>query len=251
MARIQTPTNNSRRVSWQGRVRRFFIPAAAVVIVGLAGAALAGGDPLLDLVRGKPAPQPVGEILSRWDGPIGQAPGALVKRPEIIADRARGVFAVRTSAGPLALWSAPTSRNQDVFGKFCWEAGFIDDAGRYLQPLSISTCDPPKAPPFYALVSSTYRSVIAPGQYEEPGRYLGFTIGQAPDEVSTVRLEFTEGRQEEVPVYSTFFFGEIPCGWVLERIVGLNPQGDVSGRVTHAFDGDPSDTIRPRPPCQQ
>lgn len=52
-----------------------------------------------------------------------------------------------------------------------------------------------------------------------------------------------KARELEAPVAGGFFFGEIPCGWVLQGIVGVNQRGRSAVRVENEFDGDPT---RPR-----
>lgn len=59
------------------------------------------------------------------------------------------------------------------------------------------------------------------------------------------------GRTLAAVVASGFFFGEIPCGWVLTEIRGLDRNGRTVGCSEHEFDGDPSANIGPKPDCDQ
>ena len=188
------------------------------------------------------------QLLS-YDAETRTGPPTGDRKPGIVADRIKRVLVAQTSAGRIAVWSGPTSRNRELFGNFCWRSGFVDDAGRYLQPLGMDACDSPKAPPLYAFVAATRRTVVAPGKHEQPGRYLGYAIGHTPERVTSVRLDFDNGRHRDATVSNEFFFGEIPCGWELERLVGLNREGETVARLDEELDGDPSDNIGPPPSC--
>lgn len=253
VSKSKEPTRLARSPTRRRATRRFRYLAGPVVVAGAlalaAAAALGARASLLDLVRGGPPPDAVTRLFVRHEGPIGEAPPDFIQRPGIDPSRVRGIFAADTSAGPVALWMAPTNANQDVFGRFCWEMAFIDDAGRYLQPLSLAGCDPPRRPELYAYVAASYRSVVAPGEYTQPGSYLGFAIGYAPLDVVKIRLVFDGDRQAEVPVFNRFFFADVPCGWTLRDFTAITASGTTIARGNKEFDGDPTDNIQPPPTC--
>ena len=112
----------ARPASW--RRRGLLLVAAAIVLFVGAGAALALGDRIFDLVRGKPAPPAFSEVMARFHDQQGLPP-EYRRRVEgfAIAGEWRGVLGMQTAVGPFAVWAAPT-RN----GGLCWQAVITDEA---------------------------------------------------------------------------------------------------------------------------
>ena len=229
----------SRTTRW-ARLRPWRRVALAIALLGAlvaAGTALGLADPILDLIRGKPAEPRVQERLAEWNESAESAPPeALVEHPGIDPARARGVFAVPTSIGPVALWIAPTTRNKDEYGDYCWHLGFLDDEGRYLWQFPIESCDPPKGPAFYAMIGWAERPVtrLASGglKFLAPNArpVIQWVFGRVPEGVATVRLTFRSGTTRDVRVFDDpldrFYFSEIPCSVnVIKAIVGLDRDG--------------------------
>ena len=86
-----------------------FALVALVAALG-AGSALAFGDDLIDLIRGKPAPESVKKDVEQWFGDEDTILPQLTRQPGVIASCAHGVAAVRMSVGVAALWGHGRAR---------------------------------------------------------------------------------------------------------------------------------------------
>jgi len=95
--------------------RTWYVLAAAAVLIGLLVSPAFGlADRLLDLFTGSPAPKPVKRELSFGSDTGGDRKIEELMRQQsgdsiVLTGQARGLVAVRTPAGILRIWGAPTS----------------------------------------------------------------------------------------------------------------------------------------------
>jgi hypothetical protein len=211
----------------------------ALLIAALAtGTAVGVGDRIVDLVRGKPAPTRIKEgPLSTWDRPLPknmpESERAIWRGYEIVGEW-RGVLAVRTSAGLLALWKAP-ARN----GTVCFDYMFTnDDATRWVAPAE-GGCDHPgwhSGDPwpndrFGREVRKRFprgRPTLA-AQIDlrpvTPRKEITWLRGRAALGIAQVEIRFRSGTRRRIGVYDTFFAAEIPSGTFVRRLTPLDARG--------------------------
>jgi hypothetical protein len=235
-ARARLDARIGGRASWWRR-RTVVLAAAALLAVVAVGTAVAFGDDLVDLVRGKPAP-------STFQGPH-PAPFAdfsaeqvdgMKNIPEkareqflqftVPSDAWRGVFAFRTSYGPVALYTG-TARN----GSLCWTYVFIsEDATRPIKGhnFTSSGCGPKSwhmgdrgARPPHPRLGAVYAELNSwvPGDERASDPGLGKHVpriffGKAALGVDHVEVRLRDGSSRRLKVWDTLFAGELPWGVV-------------------------------------
>lgn len=238
-AALERLTSRWEASRWRLVGRRRVVLAVALLIAALAtGTALGLDDRIMDLVRGKPAPTRIKEgSLSTWNRPLPanmpESAREMWRGYQVVGEW-RGVLAVRTSAGLLALWKAP-ARN----GTVCFEYMFTnDDATRWVAPAQ-GGCDHPgwhsgdpwpndrsgrevrkhfpRGRPTLA-AEIDIRQVL--GQKE-----IKWLRGRAALGIAQVEIRFRNGTKRRISVYDGFFTAEVPRASVVRRLVPLDVRG--------------------------
>jgi hypothetical protein len=200
--------------------RRVLVWTAAALLAGLlAGSALAFGGRFLDFIRGEPAPKSVRNTYHF--GFKGGPPH--FGNPNVIESRAHGVLAFKTTAGPMALWAAPT-RN----GGVCWLLTRLAP-GTPAPGFGVGGCGPRGVPGGRKLVADV--STLMSG---EGGRTLrfGYGLGLAAKDVVRVEFRLTNGKVLRANVYEGFFGVGTPPGAKAVSVTGFDAQGRVVARYT-------------------
>lgn len=215
------------------RRRRPLLVALAVLIAALAaGSSLGLGDRLVDLIAGKPAPPRVKKHFAQ-SFPDVRAIIPYFDRPGVIASKTHGVMVVRTSAGPVVLWAAPTRS-----GSKCWLYQFLDPKTGRDKPGGLGGgCGP--------LLWKKGQSVVADVADTGWGvgvRRLTYVWGFAAEGVAVVRLRLDDGTAKRMALAEGFVFAEVPHGRRAREAVAL----DRRGRILSRYSLNPLD--RPRPP---
>ncbi len=194
--------------------RHVLVWAALLLLAALlAGSALAFGDRLLDVIRGKPAPTSVRREFAQLD------PHALIPYfdyPTVIKNRIRGVLAFDTAAGPVGLWAGPTRNGGTCF------------VFRKLRPKTLvdrvpvaAGCVGPRVPGGLAL-GATFVAPVA--------EKLRFAWGYAAKNVATVEVHPRRRQGQTGPVYERFFAVGAPATTSLVSAVGFDRDGQEVGR---------------------
>lgn len=200
--------------------RRVLVWVAAGLLAGLlAGSALAFGGRFLDFIRGGPAPKSVRK--NYHFGYKGGSPH--FGNPKVIESRAHGVLAFKTTAGPMALWAAPTRD-----GGVCWLLTKLPP-GRPAPAFGMGGCGPRGVPGGRKLVAD-----VGTLMSQEGGRTLryGYGFGIAAKDVVRVELRLTNGNVLRANVYEGFFGVGAPPGAKLVSATGFDVRGRVVGRST-------------------
>jgi hypothetical protein len=220
--------------------RRLLLGVALLIAVLATGTAVALGDRVMDLVRGKPAPTSIREGPLGTFGPRGfpenmpEEARARARGYEVIGEW-RGVLGVRTSAGPLTLWKAP-ARNGSVCWLYLWTN---DDVTRWVAPAE-GGCDHPgwrSGAPWpndrngrllkrhLPKGRPTLAMQISPEPVPTVREDIKFLRGRAALGVAQVEIRFRNGTRRRIGVYDTFFAAELPRVSVVRRLVPLDARG--------------------------
>src|SRR5687768_17306221 len=96
------------RMSTATRRRATIVAAAALTAVVVIPVAFAVRGPLLELIRGEPAPPPVADTFASWNRLtaewFGAGRGAAPLFPDTASSQARGVLSLSTPQGRVDVW---------------------------------------------------------------------------------------------------------------------------------------------------
>jgi hypothetical protein len=219
------------------RRRALVLVAAALLAVAAAGTAVAFGDRIIDLVRGKPAPasfqgkglgDPFGSfhVLERLPAKAPEEYRNFLRQWDVPGEW-RGVFGFRTSAGPLTLW---TGRSRG--GALCYAYVWTNDDVTRPVPGIISNGSGCGADPWH--IGDRRRARLLPTTAAQVGHWFPFggktaTIlsGRAAVEVRQIQVVLRDGSQRRFPVYDSFYAGELPKDVAPREVRAL----DRSGRI--------------------
>ena len=190
--------------------RLWYALAAAAVLIGLLVSPAFGlGDRIVDFFTGSPAPKPVKRELSfgsntDTDRKIDELMHQRA-RSVVLTGHARGLVAVRTPAGTLRIWGAPTSD-----GGLCTYLVLDDAHGR----LSCDTIDPRLA-----------RLIGVADNARANGVTVRFVSAQTLDEGASVQLRLEDGSVVSLASYGRFFFRLLQSGEEPVALVGRDSAG--------------------------
>jgi hypothetical protein len=213
------------------RVRRMRRQRAAVVgAVTLATAVLAApafsiGERLADLIQGSPAPLEVQAYFVANDELRREM---LARRADagqelhdqfspVIADEARGVFAIDAQQGPTYLWAAPTED-----GRQCWliQTGTRPATGR---PFGTSSCDGTEESPAFS------PGIIA---WADLPNVVIVHVRVHDEAIARVDVEIDGRPAVALPVAAGHALGSVAKGERVSAFVGRNTEGDEVARFT-------------------
>jgi hypothetical protein len=231
-ARAALAARMSRAPWW----RRRLVVAIAVALVAAvgAGAALGLGDRLVDLIRGKPAPETFQQIMDISHGRV-TFPG----REYVIAGEWRGITATPTPLGPAGIWAAPTKD-----GELCWHAIVVDPEVTVLHTVLVGGCGPrnwtpsPSMPLLQAGVQRFEDCGPFLGNGKGTGRHYTILVGRAAEPVRRVLVRLVGRQPLRVPVHETFLIALIPEGVQVGRIVAQDARGRRVGVMAPPFTGE-------------
>jgi hypothetical protein len=185
------------------RWRRLAVVAAALALAAVtAASALA----LYDFVAGEPAPLDVTELLVR-EGVAERLEHTFAGKPHVIADKAHGVAALQTSAGPVLLWAAPT-----LDGPVCYFVEFARLSENRGTPQGDANCGPHLGPVIFFLHRATVDD-----------RQVAVVVGWVQADVGSVTLRSPEGDERELELSERFFIAEIPAHRIPNQLGGGVP----------------------------
>jgi hypothetical protein len=228
------PTYSDESGDWSAVVRRARPPRRRVALVAIAagGAALLAapglglGGRLLDLLERPSAPPEVQSYFAADDAMrqqlfahAAEAGSALHDRfSPVIADEARGVFAIASPDGPIYLWAAPTED-----GRQCSliQEGADVATGR---PHGAGFCDDPE--PRAAIAPATFWTAERPSVWIVHARVYD-------DAVTRVDVEVAGAADLSLPVVAGHALGTVPKDATVEAFVGRDADGAVVARVGH------------------
>ena len=182
-----------------GRPSRLSIAFAALAFAAiLATSALAWGGRLLDFVAGEPAPPSVKQSFALDNEARKKVLPIFRSRsgPAVIAERAHGVLAVETSAGPVVIWAAPTHG-----GGVCYIIDIEALRRPEGRPNGAGGCSPTP-------MSPTVKLEHALGITRVGERNLRLVHGRVTPDVAAVELRYANGDSEELPLVEGFFLHE-------------------------------------------
>jgi hypothetical protein len=184
----------------------------AVVIAALALAAVmaASAWALYDFIAGEPAPPDVTELLVE-EGTAERLELRFAGKPDVIADKAHGVSALETPAGPVLLWAAPT-----VDGPVCYFIEFARLSDRAGTPQGDANCGPHLGPFVYFL----HRARV-------DDREVAVVVGWVQEGVASVWLRAPDGDERELELSERFFLSEVPADRVPKHPGDGEPYGIV------------------------
>jgi hypothetical protein len=199
--------------------RRVLVWVAVALLAGLlAGSAFAFGGRIYDFIRGEPAPKPVRNVYHF--GFKGGPPH--FGNPGVIESRAHGVLAFKTTAGPMALWAAPTRD-----GGVCWLLTRLPNSA--VLDLGLGGCGPRGVPGGRKLVADVSTATSTKGGHTLA---FGYGFGIAAQDVVRVELRLAGGSVLHAPVYEGFFGVGAPPGAKLVSATGFDANGHAVGRYT-------------------
>jgi hypothetical protein len=216
-ARATLAARMSRGPWW----RRRFVVAIAVTLVAAvaAGAALGLGDRLVDLIRGKPAPESFQRMMEATQE---RYP---VFGYEITGDW-RGVTATATPIGPAGIYVAPASRG------ICWHAIVTNEDISELRGHLVGACGPPSPRQLFEVGVMPYQDGGRFDRTAPTGRTLDVLVGRVGQDASRLAVHLCDGRRPvRVPVRESFVLAVIPEGREVDRIVAFDPQGARLGQT--------------------
>lgn len=227
-ARAALAARMSRAPWW----RRRLVVAVAVALVAAvgAGAALGLGDRLVDLIRGKPAPDSFQKMMA-----------ISFRKPVFgyeLAGEWKGVTATPTEVGPLGIWANPTTN-----GGLCWQAVVVDPEITVVRGHLMGVC---AARSWKA--GDTWRGERLPllqpiaTAYHDCGRFPGggtptrksfpLLLGRAAENVTAVLVNLRGGRRVRLRVRESFFLTMLPKRGAAKHITALDADGRPLGRAT-------------------
>ncbi len=178
------------------RLRRLW-PVLAVLALAavLVTSAWGLGARILDFVSGEPAPEQVKEQFARELRVKQISPLFERQTPGVIAEQARGVIAIESSAGPIVLWVAPTES-----GGYCYIVDVQAHPGPRGQPNGESGCDPsPQTNPISWIISNS----------SVGGKLLRLLKGHVAPRVASLEIVFAGGESEQLQLVDGFFLREL------------------------------------------
>jgi hypothetical protein len=195
----------------EGAPRRW--PRLAVVLAAfvLAAVTAASAFALYDFVAGEPAPPDVTDLLVE-EGTAERLDLLFVGRANVVADKAHGVAALDTFAGPVLLWTVPT-----VDGPVCYFVEVRRLSERAGAPKGDANCGPHLGP----LVFFLHRATV-------DDRQLAVVVGWAQEEVASVWLQAPDGEESELELTERFFLAEVPADRIPARPGDGKPFGIVA-----------------------
>jgi hypothetical protein len=214
----------------QNRRLWYALAAAAVLLALLVSPAFGLGDRLVDFFTGSPAPKPVKRELSlgsntEADRRIDELMHQEVEDSVVLTGQARGLFAVRTPAGILRIWGAPTSD-----GGLCTYLVLGEAPGR----LSCDTVDPDQA----TLVGIADRATAN-------GHTVRFVSAQALTEGASVQLRLADRSVVPVPSVGRFYFRLLQPGEDPVMLVGRDSVGNALTEVPLTLAAPPPGVPQP------
>jgi hypothetical protein len=188
-------------------------PRLAVVLVGLALAAVmaASALALYDFIAGEPAPPDVTELLIE-EGTAERLEPLFVGEPNVIAEKAHGVAALETAAGPVLLWAAPT-----IDGPVCYFVEFARLSEEKGTPQGEANCGPHVGPFVFFLHLATVDD-----------RRVAVVVGWVQENVGSVVLRSPDGTERELELSERFFIAEVPADRVPKHPGDGEPFGIVA-----------------------
>jgi hypothetical protein len=228
-ARAALAARMSRAPWW----RRRLVVAIAIALVAAvgAGAALGLGDRLVDLIRGKPAPDQFQRMMA-----ISHSRTVFGRGP--VTGPWRGVTATQTPIGPAGIWVAP-----EESGGICWHAVIVDPEVTVVRGHVIGACG-----------ASQPRGLLEGGVqgYEDTGRFTGkptgrsfkLLVGRVGRGATSVDAYLCGRRTPlRVPVRETFMLHALSAEAEVRRLVAFDENGRRLGETVppHAppFNGCP------------
>jgi len=214
--------------------RTWYVLAAAAVLIGLlVNPAFGLGDRLVDLFTGSPAPKPVKRELSFGSDTGGDRKIEELMRQQsgdsiVLTGQARGLLAVRTPAGILRIWGAPTSE-----GGLCTYLVLDQAPGR----LECNTIDPDQTT--LIGVADTARANGITVRYVDAQTLAGG---------ASVQLRLEDGSVAPVPSYGRFFFRLLQPGEEPAALVGQDSAGHSLPEVPLSAVVPPPGIIKPTLP---
>lgn len=213
IARAALAARMKRQQPWW---RRRLVVAIAVALVAAvaAGAALGLGDRLVDLIRGKPAPESFQKMMEITHGRFP------IFGHEITGEW-RGVTGTMTPIGPAGIYAASTSS-----GGVCWHAIVVDPEITRLRGHIMGACGPRVPPSLFEVGTAQYSDHGRFDGTRPTGRSFDVLVGRVGMNASALDIHLCGARQpRRIPVRETFALFAIPNGREVERIVAFAPGG--------------------------
>jgi hypothetical protein len=182
------------RIEAAGRPRRWPRLAVVAAVLALAAVMAASALALYDFVVGEPAPPDVTELLVE-EGRADRLEPLFAGTPNVVAEKAHGVAALDTSAGPVLLWTAPT-----VDGPVCYFVEFAALSDRAGTPRGDANCGRDVGPFIFFLHRATVDE-----------RQLAVVVGWVQEEVASVWLRRPDGGERQLDLSERFFLAEVPA----------------------------------------
>jgi hypothetical protein len=198
------------------RRTRLTVALGLAAVAGIAAGTASGlGDRLLDVIAGKPASPPVtarlvDEATAKRIVPL------FAGEPTVEADKAHGVLAIETPAGPAALWTVPTG------GPVCYFVELVRVSERAGKPFGDSRCTA-RPSPIVPIVWT--RSDVDAG-----GRTVRLLAGYLAENVGSLWLRSPDGDSTRVQTAERFFLAEIDPGHEAYALVARDAAGAEIGR---------------------
>jgi hypothetical protein len=188
-------------------------PRLVVVVAALLLAAVtaASAFALYDFVAGEPAPPDVTDLLVE-EGTAERLDPLFAGRADVVADKAHGVAALDTSAGPVLLWTVPT-----VDGPVCYFVEFARLSDAAGTPQGDANCGPHLGPLIFFLHWATVGD-----------QRVAVVVGWAQEMVGSVWLRAPDGTERELELSERFFLTEVPDDRIPAHPVKDTPFGIVA-----------------------
>jgi hypothetical protein len=229
-ARAALAARIAGRTPWWRRRVLVAITVALIAAVG-AGAALGLGDRLVDLIRGKPAPDTFQKMMA-----------VSFRQPVFgyeLAGEWKGVTATPTEIGPLGIWANPTTN-----GGLCWQAVVVDPEITVVRGHLTGACSARSWPPGgtwqgerlglfqFVTVTSYYDCGRFPGAGTPTRKAFPLLLGRAANNVATVVAHLRGGNRMRLQVHDSFFLTTIQTTTSVTRVTALDSQGRPVGNAT-------------------
>lgn len=209
----------ARPVKGRRRWRPALVGAAIVVVLAVAGIAIAAG---FGAFEGTPAPPDVSTGFKQ----LNQLAGTAVEKdfylnfPQTDASKAHGVIEIQTADGPEDVWAAPgVKRGQ------CYLIDYANDTKSGGGVLSIDGCEQSPAPPSNLDFSDVW-------MHTHPD--LMTVYGSVYVPAATVKLTLDNGSIMTVPVIENLFIGSLPRGTKVNKVTAFDTAGNQVAEQTHA-----------------
>ena len=202
-----------RRAAHRPKRHVLLIAAVAFALVGVP-TALAFGNKLVDLFAGTPASPHIRQDYITFNGSLTQTIESKFSVRPVDLSQIHGVLAVKTTEGPVYLWSAP-----EQGGGACFFVEYADELG-------------PDAAGCATAASPNAKNILPGSYWTRSHAPLQIIYGYAYGDATSVEVDLTDGSTLRLPVTEQYYLAAIDANTNISRIVSYDTQNNQIGETT-------------------